>query len=65
MDDIHIPAEDQAWIDDMVNSYRLKITNLYRIAYIAGALSVEERERDRLRSELTNAERFAKRAGLA
>ncbi len=38
MDDVQISAEDQERIDGMVEDYRRKLTNLYMIAYLKGAI---------------------------
>ena len=52
MEHEQIPQVDQEWIDGMVKDYRLKITNLYKIARIQGQVDIEEKERDKLKEKL-------------
>ncbi len=62
MDDLQIPEVDRERIEAMVRQYRHQIENLYRIAYLQGQIESETKARNELL--LTNAEMFAKRAGL-
>ncbi len=48
-DDVVITAEDQERIEAMVAVYRSQITNLYKMAYLQGAMEQVQKERDALR----------------
>lgn len=66
MDDVQISADDRERIEDMVTLFRSKITNLYRMAFMAGQMHSDNDTVAKLRAarEPTNAERFARDAGL-
>ncbi len=49
MDEVIISAADQQRIDDMVRQYRNQITNLYRIAYLQGAIDEAAEAREKMR----------------
>ena len=49
MDEVIISADDQERIDAMVRQYRNQITNLYRIAYMQGAIDQAEEDKRKLR----------------
>ena len=50
MDDVRISSEDQERIDAMVRQYRSQVENLYRIAYLQGAIDQSTEDRDKLRA---------------
>lgn len=47
-DEIHIPAEDQQSIDALVAAFRSRVENLYRMAYLQGAIDEAKKERDKM-----------------
>lgn len=52
MPDIEISAEDQERIDAMVEQYRHSLTNLYKMAYLAGSIEQARRMPGMVRKEL-------------
>lgn len=50
MDEVIISAADQQRIDDMVRQYRHQIENLYRIAYLQGAIDQSKEDAAKLRA---------------
>ena len=40
-DDIQIKKEDAERIDDIVNLFRSRVTSLYKMAYLQGAIDAE------------------------
>ena len=46
--DLKIPEIDRERIEQIVSSFRTRIENLYRIAYLQGQIEQEEKERDKL-----------------
>lgn len=51
MADVPISAEDQERIEGMVRQYRSQIENLYRVAYLQGAIDQANEDRAKLRRE--------------
>ncbi len=51
-DDIHIPAEDQQSIDDLCATFRTRIENLYRRAYIQGRIDEAQEEVAKLKARV-------------
>ena len=54
MDEIPIKPEDAERIDGMVRQYRSQIENLYRIAYLQGAIDAETEAVRKMRAPAEN-----------
>ena len=50
-DDVPIAQYDQERIDAIVTKFRHSVENLYRMAYLQGAMDQVKDDRDRLRKE--------------
>ena len=51
MNEVIIHAEDRERIGNIVAQFRNKLENLYRIAYLQGAMDQVEEDRAKLRAE--------------
>ena len=52
MDNVQIPQDDQERIDALVRTYRHALENLYRMAYLQGAMDQVQQDRDAMKKRI-------------